>query len=691
MVEQPSPPPRAAETTPPDRGLGARAGGLFRMLAPVAAAAAIAAFGSHEQAPAAGAEGAYLGLLTAAVLGSAAALAPMPATELGLGAVLVTAAFWALPPGPLRGAGVTLLLAAAWVAAVSRRLATTGSRGGQAGALGFFVPLALGAQFLLRGKLLFLPEMHWRGLAALLVLPVVGGLALAALARRHGLGRALTATAAALVLAPGWTVTSTLALAALAAGSHLASRSQGSHLPAEPARGAGTRRAGVPAIPAALPTLAALAALAPLALLAALAPLAPLAPIAALCAPIAWQPRAGWVAAAAGLVLWRPPLPGWPRRHPHPRTHPRKLHQAILLALLALLAAAGLFLLAARFGAPFHLRPGSSLVLLALVVPAFLLPTRPHLALAALLLAVATPWVPDRSALAAPLALAALALPAAGPLAAPQRVWSAALAAGTALLAAYPWLRADPLAATLGLTGATPGPRLAVLVAGAVTTLIALTALAARTARSARTAPTALESRLAPAAPLAAFAARVTPAAAAAAAGGALCVALLLALPAPGVPLLAQVVPLDGAHPSWETDLPAPAGASAAAASGPVSTQAATLVVDSSLTHAAGLPFGAAVAVVSLRRADGASLAWTVRAGKDTGEWAARRPDVVASARLRSPAAWLSWVDDGFFAQLYRARWPLPAAGRFVHLRVELAARLPSDVGLALYQLELRP
>jgi hypothetical protein len=675
MVEQPSPPPRAAETIPPDRGLGARAGGLFRMLAPVAAAAAISAFGSHEQAPAAGPEGAYLGLLTAAVLGSAAVLAPMPAAELGLGAVLVTAAFWGLPPGPLRGACVTLLLAAAWVAAVSRRLATTGSREGRAGALSLFVPLALGAQFLLRGKLLFLPEMQWRGLAALLVLPVVGGFALAALARRQGLGRALTAAAAALVLAPGWTVASTLALAALAAGSHLASRSQGSHLPAEPARGAGNRRAGSPAFPAALPKLAALAAL------------AALVAIAALCAPIAWQPRAGWVAAAAGLVLWRPPLPGWPRRHPHPRTHPRKLHQAILLALLALLAAAGLFLLAARFGAPFHLRPGSSLVLLALVVPAFLLPTRPHLALAALLLAVATPWVPDRSALAAPLALAALALPAAGPLAAPQRVWSAALAAGTALLAAYPWLRADPLAATLGLTGATPGPRLAVLVAGAVTTLIALTALAARTARSARTAPTPLESRLAPATPLAAFAARVTPAAA----GGALCVALLLALPAPGVPLLAQVVPLDGAHPSWETDLPAPAGASAAAASGPVSTQAATLVVDSSLTHAAGLPFGAAVAVVSLRRADGASLAWTVRAGKDTGEWAARRPDVVASARLRSPAAWLSWVDDGFFAQLYRARWPLPAAGRFVHLRVELAARLPSDVGLALYQLELRP
>jgi hypothetical protein len=675
MVEQPSPPPRAAETIPPDRGLGARAGGLFRMLAPVAAAAAISAFGSHEQAPAAGPEGAYLGLLTAAVLGSAAVLAPMPAAELGLGAVLVTAAFWGLPPGPLRGACVTLLLAAAWVAAVSRRLATTGSREGRAGALSLFVPLALGAQFLLRGKLLFLPEMQWRGLAALLVLPVVGGFALAALARRQGLGRALTAAAAALVLAPGWTVASTLALAALAAGSHLASRSQGSHLPAEPARGAGNRRAGSPAFPAALPKLAALAAL------------AALVAIAALCAPIAWQPRAGWVAAAAGLVLWRPPLPGWPRRHPHSRTHPRKLHQAILLALLALLAAAGLFLLAARFGAPFHLRPGSSLVLLALVVPAFLLPTRPHLALAALLLAVATPWVPDRSALAAPLALAALALPAAGPLAAPQRVWSAALAAGTALLAAYPWLRADPLAATLGLTGATPGPRLAVLVAGAVTTLIALTALAARTARSARTAPTPLESRLAPATPLAAFAARVTPAAA----GGALCVALLLALPAPGVPLLAQVVPLDGAHPSWETDLPAPAGASAAAASGPVSTQAATLVVDSSLTHAAGLPFGAAVAVVSLRRADGASLAWTVRAGKDTGEWAARRPDVVASARLRSPAAWLSWVDDGFFAQLYRARWPLPAAGRFVHLRVELAARLPSDVGLALYQLELRP
>jgi len=164
----------------------------------------------------------------------------------------------------------------------------------------------------------------------------------------------------------------------------------------------------------------------------------------------------------------------------------------------------------------------------------------------------------------------------------------------------------------------------------------------------------------------------------AAAAGAVLFAALLLALPRPGAPVLTAVVALDGSRGSWETDLTAPA-------------RAASLAIDSSLTHAAGLANGTPVATVTLRRADGARLGWILRAGEATGEWAARRPDVAAGARLRSPPAWLSWVEAGFFAQRYRALWRLPAPGRFVHLRVERAPGLPADIGLALYQLELRP
>jgi hypothetical protein len=737
MVEHPWQPVEAARAVSSERGLSARAAGICRALVPVAALAAVAAYGGHEQDPAAAAEASYLGLLIAALLATVAALAPLPAAELGLGAVVVTAAFWALPPGPLRGAAVALLLLAAWAIALGRRLAgggpeaATGYRYGEdregekawgaslgrqpagddpegatgrvlgdeesAGgtregdpergarerwrearaALAFWLPLAFGAQVLLRGELLFLPEMRWRSLAALLVLPAAGGAALAILARRHGVGRALTAAAAALVLAPGWTVTSTLALAALAAGSWLAS----------------------------VPNLL---------------PLQKFAAATVLISPLLWQPRAGWVAAAAALVLWLPGASRWlqPRlRHgerdgePSARRARRLLVPPVLLALAGLLILVGLLV----WRTP-GIAPVPSLCWLALVVPGALLPARPRLALGALLLAMLTPWVPDRSALAAPLALAALALPAGGPAAAPQRVWSAALAGGTALLASYPWLRADPLAAALALLGSPPGPRLAAGVAGAVALLTALSGVAIprvgpllrrsghqlplfgyllprfglllprssrrlpnsgrRLPHSSRLLPSSghLLPRFAPRPPAAGAAA----VAAAGVAGCALFLALLLALPRPGVPLLARVVPLDGAGPSWETDLSAPAAA-------------ASLVVDSSLTHAAGLPGGAPVALVTLRRADGARLSWTLRAGEGTGEWAARRPDVAAAARLRSPAAWLSWVDAGFFAQRYRARWRLPAAGRFVHLRVERAAGLPADLGIALYQLELRP
>jgi len=80
-----------------------------------------------------------------------------------------------------------------------------------------------------------------------------------------------------------------------------------------------------------------------------------------------------------------------------------------------------------------------------------------------------------------------------------------------------------------------------------------------------------------------------------------------------------------------------------------------------------------------------------VRAGEETGEWAARRPDVAASARLRSPRPWLVWVAGDAFGQRYRARLPLPRSGSFARLRIDLAPGLPPDTGLAVYQVELAP
>jgi hypothetical protein len=80
-----------------------------------------------------------------------------------------------------------------------------------------------------------------------------------------------------------------------------------------------------------------------------------------------------------------------------------------------------------------------------------------------------------------------------------------------------------------------------------------------------------------------------------------------------------------------------------------------------------------------------------LRAGDDTGEWAARRPDVAAAARTRAPRPWMAWVAGTFFGQRYRARLPLPRAGSFVRLEIDLAAGLPPDTGLAIYQVELEP
>jgi hypothetical protein len=82
-------------------------------------------------------------------------------------------------------------------------------------------------------------------------------------------------------------------------------------------------------------------------------------------------------------------------------------------------------------------------------------------------------------------------------------------------------------------------------------------------------------------------------------------------------------------------------------------------------------------------------VGWTLRAGDDTGEWAARRPDV-ARAGTRTPAAWVSWVAGDFFAQRYRCGWTLEKPLRSSRLRIERVPGAPADLSLALYQLEIR-
>lgn len=544
-----------------------------RCLLPLAALAAMAALSAHEVNPGNAAEGLYLAELAAVALLAAGFLAPAPAFELALGSVLAAATVWVFPASPGRGATVLLILTAVLAVAAGRRLARCLPE------LPFAVtlPLALGAQALLRGELLFEPP-SLRVATALLVLPVAGAAAATVLARRHGAIPALIAAGTAVALAPGWNVAATLGLVALAAGDFLMREELGW-------------------------------------------PKRILAGLVLLALPF-WKLGPGLVAAASGVALAAP------------------------LAGLALGAAT----LAASFwrGSAIHgVEPAFWMLLLLPVLP-FTVGTMDRLArlAAALLLACAVPWNPDLSALAAPLALAALGLPREGTPSVVQRTWTAAVLAGTALLAAYPWHREEPLASALSLSGLAPDLRSVLVLAAVAAGLIGLASSLPRRA-GALTAAAILS-------------------------------ALLVHLPSP-----ARL--LQPAETSFTLDAAQPV-AEAKLESQPVES----LVLESSLSNGAQLANGTPVATLTLRHPGGGTVRRDIRAGEDTGEWAARRQDVAGSARLRSPEGWVSWVAGDFFGRRYRSRWDLDEPGRFALLRLERRPDLPPDVQVTVHQTELR-
>ena len=346
-----------------------------------------------------------------------------------------------------------------------------------------------------------------------------------------------------------------------------------------------------------------------------------------LLAPIAWEPGPGIATAVCGLALWRPRL---------------------ALALAAPIAVGLGWVSGISWDGIVR-----QLAWLPLLVPAALAPQRERIAgvLTAALMAATVPQIPDVSALAAPLALAALSMRRSGAFVVPQGVWTGTALGGTALLASYPWLREEPLAEALSLLGLPAGPALAVWVAAV---FLALAGLGIWMGRG--------------------WSAPLRSARLAGLAAACLALALLVGLPSPGTELLTPATPvvIDAGHPVWET--------------GVSGQPVRAVVVDSSLTNGAGLAPGTPVATVWLRGAAGRSVGWTLRAGEDTGEWAARRPDVQA----RTPPAWVSWVAGDFFAQRYRCRWKLARPDRFARLRIERASGAPPDLSLALYQLEVR-
>ena len=293
-----------------------------------------------------------------------------------------------------------------------------------------------------------------------------------------------------------------------------------------------------------------------------------------------------------------------------------------------------------------------------ILLPALLLPNNSRRAnsIQAFVLAVlALRTVGGPAALAAPLALGALSLRTRAVAAHLQMLWSGALLAGATLLAGYPWLRSPALEDSLALFGIQIAWPYAIAVAGVLWLMTFLCAALVDSSFVLKCRPTV--------------------------AGGVILALLALyALPpAAERPMADRIHVLNSDQPEKAIDLE-PA----------VPTQ--SVVIDSYLENSASLPTGTPVGRVTLTDSEGERHSWLLRAGLDTGEWAARRPDVAGLPGFQAPAPWLSWVtaSDDVFAQRYRASWPLNDTVEIVRLEVQRIEDLPAEVALAVFHLELR-
>lgn len=387
---------------------------LARFAVPLAAWAAIRSLVVVQGDPVAQAETRFLALWVGAVLmalagftGARCTGGPSRDGELLWTAIWATAAAWIPPPAPLRGALVALVLLLGLLVAVGRTWLDGQGRFTIVERLGpaTLVPLALAGQLLTRTDLLLPPLLDVRTLVSVLVLPAVAGTSLSVLALRVDGRRVLLMGATVLVLFPGWNVSTTLALVALAVGSLLKE------------------------------------------------------PPPAFSAP--WFRPLGFL--ILGLVtLWNVPvgmlsgLAGW--------TLSGGRKTAIAAAAVAILAVGAYLLMAGEGSVPSLAVFMVWLGAVALVPAVFLASPGDRWSVAAGLLLTLGGAVLGKGpeALAAGVALVALGLPLRGtvtmfPVAATlQGYWSTVMVSGSLLLAAYPWVRLTPredLLVLLGLGG----------------------------------------------------------------------------------------------------------------------------------------------------------------------------------------------------------------------------------------------
>ncbi|HVR29502.1 MAG TPA: hypothetical protein VMS86_08200 [Thermoanaerobaculia bacterium] len=273
---------------------------------------------------------------------------------------------------------------------------------------------------------------------------------------------------------------------------------------------------------------------------------------------------------------------------------------------------------------------------------------------AALAIALGTAALsPDRAALVAPAVLLAATVAGTHPVwVRLQATWTGVLAGTVAVLAAYPWLRSSPLPEVTALLGLGRGWQTAVV----VLLLFGAAALASRLLapgeRRAQLAPRALAILLVP-------------------------LALAQHAGTSALPISRQPVELDSRRAVWSERFAEPVRVSA-------------ITLDSTLSNAATVPADTLVAEILLRTAGGDRVL-PIRAGTDTGEWAARRADVEAVPGFVAPPAFLGWVEagGGFFGQRYRARLAVEPTGRATAIELRLAPGIPPDLVLTIFHLEL--
>ncbi len=120
---------------------------------------------------------------------------------------------------------------------------------------------------------------------------------------------------------------------------------------------------------------------------------------------------------------------------------------------------------------------------------------------------------------------------------------------------------------------------------------------------------------------------------------------------------------------------------------------ASRLIVDSNLAYAVDLKDGRPIATLRLHHTDGKVTEWALRAGEHTAEWAASRPDVAARENFSAPPPWQSTVapEGGYFAHRFRSRWAVESTEPVTRVVVIRRPRLPKEVCLTVYRLELVP